>query len=56
MAPTKVGVIGAGIAGPALAILLKSQGYDPTIYERTDTLEEAGLGIGYVVQASVPSE
>lgn len=48
MASTKVGVIGAGMAGPVLALFLKMKGYDPVICERTDSPSEAGLGIGYI--------
>lgn len=47
MAPTstRVGVIGAGIAGPVMAMFLKQKGYDPIVYERLDVPSEAGLGI-----------
>ncbi|GJE94995.1 FAD-dependent monooxygenase [Phanerochaete sordida] len=46
MSPTRVGIIGAGIAGPVAAMLLKQQGYAPTLYERLDAPSEAGLGLG----------
>lgn len=46
MAPAKVGIIGAGMAGPVLAVFLKSKGYDPIVYERTDSPSDAGLGLG----------
>ncbi|GJE95030.1 FAD-dependent monooxygenase [Phanerochaete sordida] len=46
MSPTRVGVIGAGVAGPVIAMLLKQQGYDPVVYERLDALSDAGLGLG----------
>ncbi|KIP01417.1 hypothetical protein PHLGIDRAFT_17213 [Phlebiopsis gigantea 11061_1 CR5-6] len=46
MEPTKVGVIGAGMAGPALALFLKAKGYSPIVYERNNKPSEAGLGIG----------
>ncbi|KAI5118837.1 hypothetical protein M0805_006157 [Coniferiporia weirii] len=50
MAPTKVAIIGAGIAGPVLAMLLKQKGYEPTLYERTNTVTSAGLSL--VMQAN----
>ncbi|KAG2034169.1 hypothetical protein BDR03DRAFT_1093926 [Suillus americanus] len=34
MTNTKVIIVGAGIAGPVLAVFLKTRGYDPIIYER----------------------
>lgn len=43
---TRVGVIGAGIVGPVLAIFLKSKGYEPIVYERTGSLQESGIGHG----------
>ncbi|KIP01125.1 hypothetical protein PHLGIDRAFT_131362 [Phlebiopsis gigantea 11061_1 CR5-6] len=46
MSPARVGVIGAGMAGPVLAVYLKLKGYDPVIYERTNSISDAGLGIG----------
>ena len=48
MAPTRVGVIGGGIAGPVVAALLKLKGYEPVIFERIDVISEAGIGIGYL--------
>ncbi|KAH9832255.1 uncharacterized protein C8Q71DRAFT_778149 [Rhodofomes roseus] len=42
---TKVIIAGAGIAGPVLAILLKSKGYDPIVYERVDALTDVGLSL-----------
>lgn len=48
MSPVRVGVIGAGMAGPVLAVFLKTKGYDPVLFERTDSLPDVGLGIGYV--------
>lgn len=48
MAPARVGVIGAGIAGPVLATLLKLKGYEPVVCERNSAPSEAGVGIGYV--------
>lgn len=46
MSLTKVAIIGAGLAGPVLAVFLKSMGYDPVVYERLDGPSDAGLGIG----------
>ena len=46
MAPTRVGIIGAGIAGPILATLLKLKGYEPVVCERNDAPAEGGVGIG----------
>ncbi|KIP01899.1 hypothetical protein PHLGIDRAFT_96569 [Phlebiopsis gigantea 11061_1 CR5-6] len=43
---TRVGVIGAGIAGPLLAMLLKQKGYEPVVFERNPAPSEAGIGIG----------
>jgi salicylate hydroxylase len=43
MAKTRVIVVGAGIAGPVLAIFLKAKGYDPIIYERLESPGEGGL-------------
>ncbi|KAI0743345.1 FAD/NAD(P)-binding domain-containing protein [Daedaleopsis nitida] len=45
MAAPKVIIAGAGMAGPVLAMLLKTQGYEPVIYERTDGPTEMGLSI-----------
>jgi salicylate hydroxylase len=42
MANTKVIIVGAGIAGPVLAIFLKTRGYDPVIYERLPGPAESG--------------
>ncbi|KAF9237503.1 hypothetical protein BU15DRAFT_48616 [Melanogaster broomeanus] len=43
MSGTKVIIVGAGIAGPVLAIFLKMKGYSPIIYERLPGPSEAGL-------------
>ncbi|KAG1881389.1 hypothetical protein C8R48DRAFT_680793 [Suillus tomentosus] len=43
MTNTRVMVVGAGIAGPILAIFLKTRGYDPIIYERLPSPGEGGL-------------
>ena len=42
---TKVIVVGAGIAGPVLALFLKQIGYEPVIYERTSSIADAGLSL-----------
>ncbi|TFY81652.1 hypothetical protein EWM64_g2363 [Hericium alpestre] len=57
--PTKVIIVGAGIAGPVLALFLKQRGYDPVIYERTPGLTDAGLSLclqpnGLAVLAQIP--
>lgn len=45
MAPAKVIVVGAGIAGPILAIFLKLRGYEPILYERLEGVQQAGLSL-----------
>lgn len=45
--PTKVIVIGAGIAGPVLATFLKLNGYHPVIYERVSGPTDGGLAHVY---------
>lgn len=45
--PTKVIIVGAGIAGPVLALFLKRAGYAPVIYERTQNITDAGLSLWY---------
>ena len=45
MPPTRVAIIGAGIAGPVLAMILKQKGYDPVLYERTESVNTAGLSL-----------
>lgn len=37
-------IVGAGIAGPVLAVFLKTRGYDPVIYERLPGPGQGGLG------------
>lgn len=46
MAPARVLIIGAGVAGPPLATLLKMKRYDPVVFERTDGPSTAGLALG----------
>ncbi|KAF8198170.1 FAD/NAD(P)-binding domain-containing protein [Mycena galopus ATCC 62051] len=45
MPPTKVIIVGCGIAGPVLALLLKQKGYLPVIYERGKYAADAGLSL-----------
>lgn len=45
---TKVIVAGAGIAGPVLALFLKTKGYEPVIYEKINEVNDVGLSILYV--------
>lgn len=40
--PPTVLIAGCGIAGPVLAILLKEKGYRPIVFEKVQTLGEAG--------------
>ena len=51
MSPTRVGIIGAGLAGPVLATFLKLKGYEPIVYERMEEISDAGIGIGYAHHA-----
>ena len=44
---TKVIIVGAGIAGPILAMFLKSKGYHPIVYDRLDGIIELGLSLMY---------
>ena len=53
MSPTRVGVIGAGIGGPVMAMFLKQKGYEPVVFERNDGPSDAGLGIAYVARLMV---
>ncbi|KAH9894826.1 FAD/NAD(P)-binding domain-containing protein [Cubamyces lactineus] len=45
MTAPKVIIAGCGVAGPALGVILKLQGYDPVIYERTDGPSQLGLSL-----------
>ncbi|KAI0044896.1 FAD/NAD(P)-binding domain-containing protein [Auriscalpium vulgare] len=45
MSNQKVLIIGAGVAGPVLAIFLKQRGYEPIVYEKTAALTDAGVGL-----------
>lgn len=49
MAPARVLIVGAGVAGPPLAALLKMKGYDPVVFERIDGPPTSGLALGQVV-------
>ncbi|KAL6714233.1 hypothetical protein ACLMJK_007656 [Lecanora helva] len=46
MAPPKIAIIGAGIAGPAAAIGLARNGHDVTIYERLPDINVTGYAFG----------
>ncbi|KAI0329489.1 FAD/NAD-P-binding domain-containing protein [Cubamyces sp. BRFM 1775] len=59
MSKAKVIIAGAGIAGPVLAMFLKGTGYDPIVYERTESPTNHGLSLvlqpnGLRVLALVP--
>ena len=43
--PTRIAVIGCGIAGPVLAMFLKKRGYDPVIYERYTSASSGGIAL-----------
>lgn len=45
MSSPKVLVIGCGIAGPVVACLLKHKGYDPIIFERSETPGDVGASL-----------
>ena len=53
MSPTRVGVIGAGIGGPVMAMFLKQKGYEPVIFERNEGVTDAGIGIAYAPLAQL---
>ena len=44
----RVGVVGCGSAGPAVAALLARQGHEVTLYERAPEL--LPVGTGFVIQ------
>lgn len=54
MVPTTVGIIGAGIAGPVLAMFLKQKGYNPVVYERSKDASTGGLSLWYALFVSRP--
>ena len=46
MAPLKIVIVGAGIAGPAAAIGLANKGHDVTLIERSTLTTETGYAFG----------
>ena len=54
MPPTRVLIIGCGVAGPVLALLLKRKGYECIILEKVKEMGDAGASLmmmpnGYVL-------
>ncbi|EJU01989.1 FAD/NADP-binding domain-containing protein [Dacryopinax primogenitus] len=47
----KVLIIGAGIAGPVLAMVLKHKGFEPVIYERYASVPAGGLALALSAQS-----
>jgi salicylate hydroxylase len=47
MAPTRVLIIGGGIAGPVLGLFLKIRGYDAIVFERLPHFVDLGVGLMY---------
>ncbi|KAK1961302.1 FAD/NAD(P)-binding domain-containing protein [Colletotrichum sublineola] len=45
MSSSRVLVIGCGIAGPAIACLLKQKGYEPIIFERSEAPGDVGASV-----------
>ncbi|KAF8584805.1 FAD/NAD(P)-binding domain-containing protein [Ramaria rubella] len=45
MVQQRILIIGAGIAGPVLAVLLKLRGFEPVIYEKNGSTEAGGIGL-----------
>ncbi|KAE9397735.1 FAD/NAD(P)-binding domain-containing protein [Gymnopus androsaceus JB14] len=45
MVPTRVIIVGCGVAGPVLATFLKSKGYQPVIYERIKAGSDGGISL-----------
>lgn len=43
--PSTVLIVGAGIAGPALALLLRQKGYLPTVVEKVRDMGEVGVAL-----------
>ena len=43
--PSTVLIVGAGIAGPTLAILLQQKGYLPIIVEKVRNLGDVGIAL-----------
>ena len=48
----KILVIGGGIGGAATALALHRAGFEPVLYERTETLREVGAGIALWANAT----
>src|SRR4028118_1195268 len=48
----KILVIGGGIGGAATALALHRAGFEPVVYERTETLREVGAGIALWANAT----
>jgi len=47
----KIIIIGAGVAGPVLAMLLKHKGFEPVIYERNASVPSGGLALALSAQS-----
>ncbi|VDB86562.1 unnamed protein product [Peniophora sp. CBMAI 1063] len=45
MTPTRILIIGGGIAGPVLGLHLKLRGYEPVVYERLHHFIDLGVGL-----------
>jgi salicylate hydroxylase len=43
--PSKVIIVGCGVAGPAIALLLKKKGYEPVLLEKVRELGDAGASL-----------
>jgi len=41
----RIAVVGCGIAGSSVAVLLKRQGHDVTLFERSPVLQPIGAGV-----------
>lgn len=48
----KILMIGGGIGGAATALALHRAGFEPVLYERTETLREVGAGIALWANAT----
>lgn len=56
MVPTRVLIIGGGIAGPVLGLHLKLRGYEPIVYERLRQFVDLGVGLLYAVSSASHSQ
>jgi salicylate hydroxylase len=45
MSTPKVLIIGCGVAGPVIALLLKTKGYEPIVFEKVRELGDAGASL-----------